>query len=539
MSVWLAEVHVNPEDSEIPLASAYSSGVPLWGFGLRAAGSSNRFILEVFLRWTNSYGPVEWETVVNTRTGATITLFNELGALITLDSHLEGTGQDGAGFRDPGVLQIEKNGDLGTFTFRTPLGNFGGTLASIGEDTTTPLRVEEIGVLLIAPSPAPSPDPDISMAVRWTSFWSSADGVRFRGAAMTTLQPGTWGAFINPTTVGDGDFPFTANQEAGYYFTELSHTEGDGLDGVRDIRRRPWNGGDAFDFFTRELDQTWAPEHGIVWRLFSTSREPETLFVERSFDNGETWEQFVVDSEPANFPRNPNIVWFAGELYAIWTVESLILLSRSEDFGRNWSEPEPKLAFASLADNPRLRVCVDPKHGTLYFFMRNLDSELILHRSFDRAVTFRDDPTAVLVFGDCQDFPIDAFAAQDHSIRVRYISGDNRHADVSIDHGSNWVGFELLVILLDRNWRTTVDWQRGLSYHVAWRPTVPALQAYGSADFGTLELIDQAGNTVDDTVAEQTAGISMLADGRQLVSYFDADEVLTEKRSEDFAATWE
>ena len=550
MSVWVAEVHYSTTGSLFPDASTFPgvNQAPDFGVGFRASGNGVSYELRIRMLWSNA-GGTEWRAqatgLVDTPGGDVFT-----SSIITYDftqTVQEATGNDGDAFRDGGWLRIEKNGDAGTFSFITPLGAFGNTLASVGDDNTTPLRVEQIGQRHRIPAIDLA---DSTLSVRWTNFFSLEDGERFRGAAMTALQPGTWNAWVRDAGFGGLSMTFNTSQENSYYLAEQVNTTADAFANQIDVRTRQWAGGDTVDFFARELDQTWAPEHGIIWRLFSTSSEPEKLFCERTFDNGGTWERFTVNEGETiipgemTFPASPSIVWFARILIAVWSDGEHVVQMISHDLGRNWESqsgaglPVAPIVLEEDGIPPRYpRACVHPSGLLFYFFMR--EDTILLRRSGDFGLTFTDGPDERIVVTGVDDEPFDAFCAYDESVRVRYVGGGLRAAYSSQDHGAFWDSFELINPTLDHRWRSTTDHDIGLTYHVAWRPTVPALQAYASPDFGTLETPDQAGNTVDDTVDEQTAGISMMANGGTLVSYFDFNENLVEKFSLDFAQRWD
>ena len=197
------------------------------------------------------------------------------------------------------------------------------------------------------------------------------------------------------------------------------------------------------------------------------------VFVRRSFDGGRTWEQKPVPvlqhpTEPGiPFEDKPIIVVdnsnspYAGTLYVGWTqftlTESLLVLSRSTDGGKTWSEPQRISTQAGLPrdDNGAVEGFTGAvaRNGTLYVAWADGDG-IAFTSSRDGGRTFQPSrtvlPTAPLFYGveavdRANGFPVLTIDDRpDAPERIYLTWSDYRNGDVDVftaastDHGQTW-----------------------------------------------------------------------------------------------------
>lgn len=535
--VWKAEVSFDAPLVTIPTAAA-TTGFPA-GMNLSfvAGDATHSFMIIYGIREHSIAGPaVEYQSYAEYywASPGSNDPYQGPGIWNLLTTLTEADGNDGGEWRNnQGTMSITKDESADTISFATPLGTY--TTSYVGApifDTDSQLRPRAISLESVIPNPFIS---DQILDVFWFGFWGSKNGVRYMGAPLSAAQPGTWLAWAQSSATTQ-PATFTNTQTSTREESKIQRLSTDvGAYSTPQAWHRDWNGGDTIQQTVREIDLTYSPEHGVVWAAYTTSAEPETLFLKTSFDDGQSWVDGVVSSVPGQVVTGPNLACFAGMLVAVWDNGTDVVLSISRTFGNTWSIFIPVI---TPLDNPARpawpRFIVHPSNGLAYFFFIDNGGNLKLKRSGNFGATFTDAPTPLAVFAGIGNQRIDASVGGDERIRVRFQAVGLEEALWSADYGFAWQAY-VSGPLVNVRPQQVFDRRSGLSFHVRWDSGSSQLTAYESADYGASATLT---GVVAGGIPEQNADIENLPGGGQIVAYFDNSETFRWKRSFDFAQTW-
>lgn len=526
--VWRAEVYVPEVILLLPDPSvAHSGGLGEQyadaAYAFQARDLTREYTIQMFVVRVASGGGT-YETRAN------CTVFNSVGPSLDFTQTLtaSGTGTYEAG----GLLAIEKDQDQDQVRFITPGGNVTAVPSTWSGNDNLQMRPIELQNRLNLRVPRLSAHQN---TVDWNHFFGSQNGTKYMGAPMAEDQPGTWvgwaadvgspGTPPHATSFVQQPTSFRSQQSA-----TLAGTYGQSLEQYID----QWAGGDTLPkMILPAVELARSDEHGVIWAVYTTSMDRDTLFWRRSHDGGATWTIGTVDQTDGQVKRNPQLYWYGGRLVALWTNGTAVYQSFSSSFGEYWEGPSlVGFDLGSLANNPRLRVVCDRHHGVAYYFARANDNALVLLRSYDSGETFGDEVT---VHAGIDDAILDATITQDSRIHVRFSAGGYETRSSS-SWGEHW-DVEAAAVGLGTNPRSSEDGRHGWTYHVNWVALGTSLFGYGDPDFGLVaanfETIAGPG------LAEQVADVEVRPDGAIMVAYWAAGEVLSFKRSFDFSNTFE
>jgi len=447
---------------------------------------------------------------------------------------------DGAGpaaYTGGGTLVIEKDGNADEVRFTTPLGTVTAVPSSWGGNDNTQMRPSTIRLREGLRNPQLSAHQN---TVKWNNFWGSQNGTRYLGAAMSADQPGTFSGFAGTAGTGTpGAVPHQTSfaQEETAYKSEISASLGPVYTNTIEDYTNSWTGGDTVPLMTLPaIELARSDQHGVMWAVFTRSAYRDSLFWRRSHDGGLTWTEGTINQSDGQVVRNPNLYWYGARLVANWTDGSFISQASSASLGEHWTLEPGVLLLASLANNPRLRVVCDRRHGIAYYFVREDSGALVLYRSFDQGLTFADEPLGITIHASVDDAIIDATITQDSRIHVRFQVLGGYETYTSSSWGQ-WWDAEATAVGLGTNPRSTEDPRSGWTFHVNWVAVNTSLYAYGDPEFGLRPANDNI--PAGPGLVEQVADIEMRPDGVPLIAYWDTGEVFAIRRSFDWASTWE
>lgn len=430
-----------------------------------------------------------------------------------------------------GVLSIEKDGIADEIRFTTPLGTVTAVPSSWGGNDNVKMSPGILGIGLALRVAVLS---NHQNTVRWNNFWGAQNGVRYRGAAMSADQPGTFTAWARTVPVGGApphDTSFVQEETA--FKSEQSANTTTAYANNLEQYESQWNAGDTIPLMIQPaIELARSDEHGLIWAAFTRSAYRDTIFWRRSADGGATWTDGEIDHTDGQVVRNPNLFWFGGDLVAVWTDGSAIFQSRSRSLGEHWTTETGPL-FASLADNPRLRVVCDRHHGIVYYFVRDSAGVLTVFRSYDLGLTF---DAGVTVHASIDDAILDCTITQDSRLHARFQVAGGYETWTSSSFGEYWDA-EATAVGLGTNPRSTEDQRSGWTFHVNWSSINTSLFGYGDPEFGL-----RAANFATPAgpgLSEQIADVEVRPDGVPLIAYWAPSEVFTTRRSFDYCSSWE
>lgn len=541
-SVWKVEVFYQISGDALPAAAGYGSiaAAPSLGAVLvarDATGANSRWwAIVMSLEWVVTPAYV---TRAELRFGANYTSdsadFTNNGTLLTTIDLADG----GAAFLSGGTISMEKDQTADELRFVTPAGSWTESLSAHSMQNANAMYGNRLEFWQEPAGGIAS----LTNVAHWSSFYTTQDTTRVRGAAMSDNLPGVW----------DGSWTYLVLEN----IANKTHTQDLTEDLIelawatpmttlgRTRVERTWNGGNVVYQVVRELDMTQAPEHGAIFRVFAYSATPDFLRCQRSFDDGLTWTEFIVHSglvfgAPA-VVYTPCIEWYGGKLIVVWDAGGVIVQQISRNFGVDWTDPIA-IRTTSGGVKPRLPgFFVHPDHGlSFFFYVDQISQKLFLKRSGDFGVTFLDAGDGILIYTGSALTYVDAWVAANGIVRVRFQDASGGQTGYwSHSLGSNWE--------LDVNWtrgsagdnryHTVSDRRLGLTHHSYFGPP-DVVYGYASADAGTLATPTFVEGVVDILAAEHTPAIAMTADGGTVVSYFLAPEVLSNKKSRNFSQDW-
>jgi hypothetical protein len=529
---WRAEVFV-PEVVLVlpdPDLSVGTNGQAGYYFIARdgIGGGTRTYTIDVGVFRTGASPGGSYETRV------TVTVFNTIGPVTDFTQTLTdpGTGV----YEGGGLLAIEKDGDEDEVRFTTPLGTVTAIPSTWSGNDNAQMVPATLGNRLVVRSPELSGE-DSQNTVDWNNFWGSQNGTRYMGAPRSADQPGTWtGWAIVPGLGAVPPFHDTSFvQQETSFRSEQSHNEGDAFAQSLEIYEDQWAAGTTLPLMNvPAIEMARSDEHGLIWAVFTTSAHRETLYWRRSHDGGATWTEGTVSEIDGQVIRNPQIYWFSPRLVALWTDGSVVYQSFSRSLGEHWDAATPiGFTLGTLANNPRLRVVCDRRHGIAYHFARTDAGVLLLKPSFDLGDTFGDEIT---VHASIDDAILDAVITQDSRIHVRFKTGGGYETWTSSSWGQYW-DVEATAVGLGTNPRSTEDPRSGFTFHVNWVALGTSLFGYSSPAFG-----NEATNFATPAgpgLVEQVADVEMRPDGVPLIAYWAPGEVFSTRRSFDFCSSWE
>ena len=222
-------------------------------------------------------------------------------------------------------------------------------------------------------------------------------------------------SFAKPRTIVDAGEPeFTASitadpQRSGQAYAVWTRPEARGLNGVEYFARTTDHGKSWSDPRAISSAVPWGRtspnlievlpdgdllnlyvEHNISV-LFSPPHDPYVIRAQRSTNRGRTWSRPVTVAEIPypGFPTDPDSgievdrtstistgVARDGTAYVVWNdnesaKSARVLLARSQNGGRNWSEPETVAQLGAQAFSPALAVGRDGSVGVSFYDFRN------------------------------------------------------------------------------------------------------------------------------------------------------------------------
>ena len=535
--VYTAHVHYTLSGSDLPDPAGFAaeSEAPELAVGFTArdetGGNQAWFALIVRSHWNAG----AWETRTECRwsaTGFAASDFANSGTVL----NTQDVADDAEALYDGGRLTIEKDQDGDAIRFTWPGGSYQTTLSSLSMQNANGMYSE---VLEAHQRYRTTAVPALDNTYHWKAFWTEKNAVRVRGAALSSVQPGSWAA-VN-WTAQDNSAGVTAVHTQAAQEDQLRLHSAVDTTLARAYYRRNWNGGNTIPKFARELDMTEAPEHGIVWRVFSLSATPETLYWERTHDHGQTWTRGVVHEgqttadNPEPTVYTPNIAWYNGVLLAVWHDGQDVVQRVSYDMGEHWEALTLILAGVTGLTQVVPRVVVHPDHGlTYYFYVVSETGQLEVGRSGD----FGANVTVIAVTPGVFTTWLDAWIEADGFIRAAFEQVTGSAAFASADIGERWDA-DVEFPTGTRRQRSRYDRKLGLSYHTYWESAGSRVLAYASPNHGALSTPTLAATQVAAGLPEQTPAVAVLNNGGAMVSYVDTDENLLEKTTVDFGVSWD
>jgi hypothetical protein len=534
MSVWRSEVTIAVGTAAFPDPNLFVSAgtAPHVNVRFRASRAAPLASYDIVtgIHWASVLGVKQFRAFAECH-GPT-------GLLTTLTEASPGTGDP---YRAGGTLAISKDFAAGTVTFDTPLGSYVHSLAAVGDLNDDAVKPEQ----LQQTTHEAAPDTALVHVVRYTNFWGSQNGARYRGAPLSAAQPGSWVVPAWSVISLLGADPHAQNHAN----DELVQGPKTGIsdDGVR---LRDWNGGDTVSLLDRDLDALVIPEHGLLFAALVKRDDPGTLLLKRSGDNGRTFETFTIQSEPATYKTSPNLGWDGTRLIALWHDGLDVVRSVSLDFGNSWSATADVLPSITPAapDNLRPTLLYLPAHGLSYLFFRRAGNLRVQRWSILGVENIDGVGASIQIATGAPDDRFDVGLHTDGTLRVRF-NGATTSQFRSEDWGVTWTADFENSGAVQKHGRRTVDFRYGLTYHLWWDPVL-GNKAAASSDSGLTFFADPP-SVIDPGVvdsflalaltqmAEQGADIEVLTGGPVVVVYYngvtDAIEAL---RSDNFCFSW-
>jgi len=289
-----------------------------------------------------------------------------------------------------GQIQVTKDLNAGTIAVTTPVGT-GTQFLSTNDPfransavNPTPLYPLGIAMFVIIPNVAPYAPEITDSQVQYHDLTARKNGVITYQLPMTTIDPGIWGATNGETDLG-GSTPGTDWTEA-----QLGAAWQFAVDTV--VGTYPaW----SVENLWRLLATTPSPDHStdmdtrrhdVVWRAGTEIRDATTLLVQRTFDNGHSWEAWTVFQDDTVTISSPTITWYNERLYVTFFDGTFIRETRSLDGGRSWTTVPTTIPFTGT--NPR-RVVDRTGGGAYYFFFSGMSgTDLVVAITYDNAATW-------------------------------------------------------------------------------------------------------------------------------------------------------
>jgi hypothetical protein len=552
VSVYKGEVEARSSFS-LPAADAGGAFTEV-GYGLTChdIGGSVNYGITVYARWRSYAGPTyEYGTVVGlvVNTAGSNDPFDTLVPGTTYYSALAPAANGGAGieYASGGILSVEKNTVSGDLTFSHPLGTTTINLLALGVPALDVARAMEpfgMGVEMRLRVPMTG---DQDNPVHWNDFWGSVDGVRNRGASLSDVQPGVWGAWTRSFGYTGTPFVLTNTQHTNDYESDFFADTVTFYGGNQDSWYRVWTGGDTIPMMTsHELDMTQAEEHGVIFRAYSADNTPNTLFLGRTHDNGVTWRTVTIHTgamigTSPSVVRNPSLAYYGRRLIAVWGDHEHVYQSISSDLGEHWDTPTivvpGTVGFTPIVP----RFVVHPDHGLSYYFhIQQETGNLYLRRSGDFGLSFTDAAPGILLGTAIDAVYVDPWVDDAGYVRVSYRTAGAGVLYNSVLVGNDWTIYDLVGGLLGGNRSKSVqDRGLGLSYHVFFLPLDSSINAFASPDHGVLPTPGPSYTLVEDTLPEQTPALARRSDEGVMIGYYSAVGAIVHRSSKDFARTFD
>jgi hypothetical protein len=526
--VWRAEVRVPAAIVNLPDPSVTATSYADAGFYFLAVDATYTYAIRVFLDRHSSSGGTLFEYRLRVEVTVTHGLTVDFSQTLTAAD-----GQGTAAYTAGTQLAIEKDQAEDEIRFTTPLGSVTATPSSWGGNNNDQMRPNTIGNRLRLRNPILA---NHQNTVYWSHFWGSQNGVRYMGAPLSADQPGSWTAWatdvVTATPRHDTDF----DQETTRFKSEQSATTAGTYANLLEQWQSQWNGGDAIPRMTLPMiELARSDEHGLIWAAYAKSDYRERLLWRRSHDGGATWTDGIISEIAGQVVRNPCLYWYGPRLVACWTNGASAFQAFSHSLSEHW-DGASVIGFdvGSLAEDPRLRVVLDRRHGVAYYFARAADGSLVMMPSFDLGESFGPEVT---IHAAVDDAILDCTISHDSRLHVRFSVGGGYETRTSSNWGTDWSA-EDTAVGLGTNPRSTEDPRSGWTFHVNWVALNTSLFAYGDPAFGLVAA--NFGTPAGPGLSEQVADIEMRPDGVPLVAYFAAGgEVFTTRRSFDYAQNWE
>jgi hypothetical protein len=343
----------------------------------------------------------------------------------------EADGGNGSAYFIGGLMAIEKDTEVETITWTSPLGSVTIAWADLSPvPDASPLYVGAMGHRF---SREGAGDPT-DEKVRWLDFhaYEGDEETPYHGADLTTDDPGSWGLWQDEN-LDSGIKMVTDNQQlSNGYQTKFSWTLADETPDFRERlsgEYRGWTGA-LTDY---AVDMTRAEELPLLFRAAVHLYQPHKVRSYRSYDGGQSWKHVVVYEEAGKTWRSPSITWGNGRLMVVWRDHgsSAILQATSHDGGADWEVP---ITLPYTGTFPR-HIMHPPLGLYLYFFFDG--TTLKVARSSDAGNTFWDASPVTVETGLAAQ-QIDAEFAYDGSVLVSYFVGGAWTQKRSYDAGASW-----------------------------------------------------------------------------------------------------
>ena len=318
------------------------------------------------------------------------------------------------------TLSITKDFDGDLMTFIGPLGTQTCSLTNIdllpggpyGYHNTTPLRPRGFAHRFQFPD-STGVDPaayNIDDGTKWYNLVGLQNAVPYDTVAMSSADPGTWWPVAS-----DAFDPFVGTVFPGLspWWTLTQEATREAVRGQLFAADLPeWR---IFGLWKRRgpamaeaTDMATAHESGVLWR---TGMSADMVVIERSFDNGHSWDMFVVFEDVLATNSSPTVNWYNHRLAVTWYDGTNIKEAHSVNGGENWAMP---ITLPFTGTNPR-RVTDAMGGPSLYFYF--FGGDLLVSVTYDNGASY-DGPYTVTASLAAQQ--IDAEFSPDGSIVASY-----------------------------------------------------------------------------------------------------------------------
>jgi hypothetical protein len=348
------------------------------------------------------------------------------------------SGADPALLTAGGTLSITKDYDANLMTFDGPVGTQTCSLSDIdalpggpyGYNNTTPLRARGYGERLIFPVPTGfDPAYDIDQQVRYYNLIGRQNGVVYDTVALSAADPGTWwpvysDAFVPGFgTVSPGlspwwTFPQLVNRQE--WRVQIDDAAYPDWNNFIVIKRRGPPMSEATDMAT-------AHDSGVLWRAGMSA---DMVVLERSFDNGHSWDMFMVHADALATNSSPTVNWVNQRLAVTWYDGTNILEAHSVNGGETWGMP---ITLPFTGTNPRRLT--EMMSGAGFYFYFDAGPNLLLSVSYDNGGSYVGPYTVAAGLTAQQ---VDAEFAPDGSLVVSYFVAGVWTQSRSRDLGVTW-----------------------------------------------------------------------------------------------------
>jgi hypothetical protein len=336
-----------------------------------------------------------------------------------------------------GTLSIQKDYDANLMTFSGPLGTQSVALTALDGlpsvpttyYNTTPMRARGYSEYINFSTPSVAyPAYDIHHGNRWYSLIGRQNGTIYDQVALTPADPGTWWPLNNINfiegvgSIDEGTVPW-------WQFNQLPARQ-EILVNVLAASLPDWRIATVWKrrgLAQSATDMDAAPEHGVLWRA---SAGGAMVMVERSFDNGHSWDMFTVFADATTTNSSPTVNWYNHRLAVTWYDGTNIREAHSLNGGQTWGMP---ITIPYTGTYPR-RVTDRTGGGSFYFYF-DVTNHLLVVVTYDQGASYLGPYT---VASGVTPQQMDAEFAPDGSLVASLFMGTTWTQYRSRDLGVSW-----------------------------------------------------------------------------------------------------